>query len=95
MEMKAHSCLTREEKKLILANHEEGKSYSERAGIIQRSKSLVYHLISRFKADKILEPKPRTGRPPMTTKREDQMMIKMSLKDRFNTVMSISHAFCK
>ena len=42
-----------------------------------------------------LEPKPRTGRPPMTTNREDRMIIKMSLKDRFDTATSISHAFCK
>ena len=65
---------------LILANHEEGKSYSEIVGTVQRSKSVVYHEISRFKADKTLEPAPKTGRPPMTIKREDWMIIKMSLK---------------
>ena len=57
MEAKACNCLTWEEKKLILANHEEGKSYSEILGIIRRSKSIVYHVISRFKADKTLKPK--------------------------------------
>ena len=62
---------------------------------MQIAKSLVYRLISRFKADKILEPKPKTGRPPMTTKREDQMIVKMSLKDRFDTATSISCAFCE
>ena len=82
-------------KKLILANYEEGKSYSKIAGIIRRSISIVYHVISRFKADKTLEPKLRTGRPPMTTKGEDRMIVKMSLKDRFDTAMSISHAFCE
>ena len=85
MEAKAHNCLTREEKKFILVNHEECKSYSEIAGIVQRSKSIVYHEISRFKADKTLELKPRTGRPPMTTKWEDRMIVKMSLKDRVDT----------
>ena len=69
MEAKACNCLTREEKKkLILANHEEGKSYSEIAGIVWWSKSIV---ISRFKADKTIEPKPRTGRPPMSMGRLD------------------------
>ena len=52
-------------------------------------------VISRFKADKTLEPKPRTGRPPMTTKREDWMIVKMSLKDSLNAATSISHAFCE
>ena len=44
-------------------------------------------------AVKTLEPKPRTGRPPMTTKQEDQVIVKMSLKDRFDTATSISRVF--
>ena len=95
MEAKARNYLTREEKKLILANHEEGKYYSEIAGIVRRSKSVVYRVISRIKADKTLEPKLRTGRPPMTTKWEDRMIVKMSLKDRFDKATSISRAFCE
>ena len=93
MEAKSHNCLTREEEKLISANHEGGKSYSEIAGIVRKSKSVVYRVISRFKADKTLEPKSRTDRPPMTIEREDRMIVKMSLKDRFDTATSIS-AFC-
>ena len=31
----------------------------------------------------------------MTTKREDRMIVKMFLKDRFNTAMSIFRAFCE
>ena len=88
METKACNCLAQEEKKLILTNHKEGKSYFEITGN-------VYRVISRFKADKILEPKPRTGRLRMTTKREDKMIVKMSLKVRFNTATSISHSFCE
>ena len=61
VEDKARNCFTREEK-LILANHKEGKSYFEIAGIVRMSKSVVHRVISRFKADKALEPKPRTGR---------------------------------
>ena len=30
------NCLTREEKKLILVNHEESKSYSEFAGTVRK-----------------------------------------------------------
>ena len=93
IEAKARYCLTREEKKLISANQEEGKSYSEIAGIMRRSKSVFYRVISTFKADKTLEPKPRTGKPPMTTKQEDRMIVKMSLKDSFDTATSISRAF--
>ena len=42
MEVKSRYCLTREVKKLILANREEGKSYSETAGIVRRFKNVVY-----------------------------------------------------
>ena len=48
MGVKVRNCLTREEKKLNLANHQKGKSYSEIAGIVRRSKSVVYRVISRF-----------------------------------------------
>ena len=58
-------------KKLILSNHEQGKSYSEISGSVRISKTVIYRVISRFKADKALEPKPRTGWPPSTTKVED------------------------
>ena len=94
-ESKARNCLTREEKKLILANQEKSQSYSEIAGIVRSSKSVVYRVVNRFKADKTLGLKPRTGRPPMTTKQEDRMIVKMSLKDRFDTAISISRAFCE
>ena len=33
--------------------------------------------------------------PPMTTKQEDRMIVKMSLKDCFDTATSISHTFCE
>ena len=95
MEAKGRNCLTREEKNLISTHHEEGKSYSEIAGILRRSKSVVYRVISRFKANKTLDPKPKTGRPPMTTKQEDRMIVRMSLKDRFDTATSISRTFCE
>ena len=94
MEAKVRN-IREENKKLILANHEEGESCSEISGIVRRSKSVVYRVISRLKADEILKPKLRTGSLPMTTKREDRMILKMSLKDRFDTATSISRAFCE
>ena len=54
--------------------------FQQKTGVVRRSKSLVYCVISRFKADKTLGPKSRNGRPLMTTKLEDRMIIKMSLK---------------
>ena len=94
--MKAKVCnfFNSRRKKPILASNEEGKSYSEIAGTVRGSKRVVYRVISGFKADLTVEPKPRTCRPPKTTKREDQMIVKMSLKNRFGKATSISRAFC-
>ena len=63
MEAKSHNCITREEKKkrFILANSEEGKSYSE----------------------------------ILSTKQEDRIIVKMSLKDYFDTATSIFCTFCE
>ena len=93
MKVNAHNCLTREEKKVILTNHEEDKSYSEIASIVWKPKSVVYRVISRFKADKTFDAKPRTSRPPMTTKHEDRMIVEMSLKDGFDAATFISRIF--
>ena len=56
------------------------------------SKSVLYRVISKFRANKTLEPKQRTGRPPMTTKREDRIIVIMSLKECFDTATSVSRA---
>ena len=61
METKARNCLTEKKKYLILANHDEGKWFSEIVGILRRLKSIAYRVISRFKATKSLEPKPGIG----------------------------------
>ena len=58
-------------------------------------KAFVYRVISRFKADKTLEPKPRTSRPIISTEREGRMIVKMVLKDRFDIATSIYRAFCE
>ena len=95
MEAKARNCLTREEKKTHF-------NKSRRRQIILRNcwyfttikKRFLYRVISRFNTEKTLELKPRTGSTPMTIKREDRMIVKMSLKDRFDVAKSISRAFC-
>ena len=45
-----------------------------------------YRVISRFKADRF--------KAPMTTKREDRIIDKMSLKHCFDTETSTYRAFC-
>ena len=61
--------------------------------LYEGQKSVVYCVINRFKADKTLKAKPRTDKHPMTTKLQDQMIIKKSFQDPFYTATSISRAF--
>ena len=51
-------------------------------------------MISRFNADKALQLKAKTVRLLIITKREYRIIVKMSLKDRFDRETFISHAFC-
>lgn len=76
--------LSIEERNIIINNNKMGKSYSEIAKIINRSKSTVQKVINRFKIENIIENKPRTGRPPKLSNRDERKIVdiikKMHLK---------------
>ena len=54
------------------------------------SKSIIYSVINRFKADKTLKTLTENWQ---ASKREDRMIVKISLKYRFDTATSIPRAF--
>lgn len=77
--------LSIEERKIIINSHEIGKSYSEIAKIINRSKSTVQKVINHFKIENIIENKPRTGRPPKLNNREERKIEAIIKKDPFTS----------
>lgn len=85
--------LSSNEKEIILAHHKEKKSVTEISNIVKRSKSVVHRVINKYKQTNSLEAKPKTGRPPKTSSREDRKIVSMSKKDRFATAASISREF--
>ena len=64
--------LTIEERKIIIHNHELGKSYSEIAIITKKSKSTIQKIINRYNNEKRIENKLRTGRPPKLNNRDNR-----------------------
>ena len=94
MEAKARNFLTGEEKKAHFTNYGEGKSYSEIAGIVRRPENFVYSVISRFKAEKNpTSTKTENWQASYDYQTERSNIVKMSLKDRFDTAMSIFREF--
>ncbi|XP_029643472.1 uncharacterized protein LOC115217893 [Octopus sinensis] len=77
----------------IVCLHKYGKSNSVIATTVGRSRSAVQRIAANFKSSGTKDAKPKTGRPRKTLPRQDRIMIRMSLKDRFKSATEISHEF--
>ena len=85
--------VTLREKELIIGHYMENNSISATAKIVRRSISVVWRVVNRYNQEGSLEEKQKSGRPRKTTSREDRDLVRMSLKDRFETAASISRKF--
>ena len=84
-----------EEKNNSLSLHKDNLSLSEISRATGKSRSVVQRIISRFKQSGYVKAMPKTGRPRKTTVREDRMMVRQSLQDRFKTAAEISREMGK
>ena len=64
------------EREIIFRLHENGKSYNEIAGIVNRSKSTIHYIIKKSKNEGTLANKDRSGRPKKLTGREEKVIIR-------------------
>lgn len=85
--------VTLREKELIVGHYMENNSMALTAKIFKRSKSVVGRVIKRFNDHNSLETQSGTGAPRKTTVREDRCIVRMSMKDRFETAASICREF--
>ena len=60
------------------------------AVIVNKSKSVVYGILKVYNDYGSSEARKYTGRPRITTKREDRAMVKLIKKDRFKTAAAVS-----
>ena len=73
--------LSIEERNIIINNHKMGKSYSQIAVIIGKSKSTMQKIINRFKNEKRIENKPRSGRPLKLNATEERKIVALIKND--------------
>ena len=60
------------------------------AEIVNKSKSVVHGILKVYNDYGSSETRKSTGRPRITTKREDRAMVKLVKKDRFKTAAAVS-----
>ena len=59
------------------------------AEIVNKSKSVVYGILKVYNDYGPSEARKSTGRPRITTKRENRAMVKLVKKDRFKTAAAV------
>ena len=60
------------------------------AEIVNKSKSVVHDILKVYNDYGSSEARKSTGRPRITTKKEDRAMVKLDKKDRFKTAAAVS-----
>lgn len=73
-----------------MSHHNDGKTLSEISSIIGRTRSVIQRSISTFKERGSINVRGRSGRPPKTTAREDRIMVRLCLRNRFETAAGIA-----
>ena len=74
-----------EQRAKIVALREEGYTIREMADKLEVSKSGVDKFLKGYETKNDLAQKSRTGRPKVTTEREDRHLKRLSLENRFST----------
>ena len=62
--------------------HEQGHSMRKIAEELKRSVSCVHRLVSRFEETKSIQDRHRSGRPPVSTPRDDRVLARIQKKNR-------------
>lgn len=87
--------ISEEKKKLIIRAIHEKIPYSRISQLYDVSKSGIGHLYKRFLQRKTIENKPRSGRPKVTTERQDRLLLKMCREDPRKTGPELNQILTK
>lgn len=79
-----------QEKQRVIDLHKDGHSNVGISKKIGRSVSVVQRIVALFKSTGSTVSPPKTGRPRKTSVKEDRIMVRLSLKDRFKSAAEIS-----
>ena len=75
--------LTCEKPQANILKHQENISNARNAHQYDFIKSIILRLIKRFKTEGILDKKPKTERPKLSSKRADATLARLRSKNRF------------
>ena len=81
---------TMDERKIVLLLHNEGKTYSDIAHVVGRSRKTIFSIIQNFKQNKTLVNRARKGRPIKLNSREKRHIITAVTKDPRITASEIT-----
>lgn len=82
-------------RKLIIRAVQEKKSHREVATLFGVSKTSVTNLLKRFRERNNVQNKPRSGRPKVTTERDDKILVRMSKRDPRKTAVELNETIQK
>ena len=68
----------------VIGFHEQGFSLREIAGFVNLSKSVVQRIIKRFEETSSVTDRHRSGRPHITTPRDEHNLVNLCKKNRQN-----------
>jgi len=77
--------LTSEARSVIVFLHKEGYSVRKISEKVGKAKTTVYQIIKKFMETGSVADRPRSGRPRISTPRDDKVLIRISKKDRHKT----------
>ncbi|XP_078050777.1 uncharacterized protein LOC144477163 [Augochlora pura] len=69
------------DRKLIIKWPDEGKSYTEIAQLLGKSKSTIHYIVKKVRTTGVLQNIVRSGRPKKLTKREENVIVLEIKKD--------------
>lgn len=82
--------INNDKRKAIINLHLSGKKSSEISEQLEISSRSVNRMISKYKENS-LEIKPRSGCPKKTSVRQDRMLVRESLKNRFKSAKELKN----
>ena len=77
--------LSESERRIIVGQYRAGVKQRDIAVNMHCSQSTVSRTISKFRNHQTLKNLPKSGRPKVTTPREDRSMVRYALRQRFST----------
>ena len=83
--------LTESERCIILGQVRAGRRQRDIALAMGVSQSTVSHIAVKFRIHNTVSNLPRSGRPKVTSPREDRRMVRLAFQQRFTTGKNFNH----